>query len=94
MLERAALKLKLNFRLMLRKGLGSPVIDVKVKKDSLLVDLLKFFGILAGRCGSVVVGERDSIFFLFLITETLSINRSTDLTVRPLTKGTTAMASE
>ena len=58
MLERATLKPKLNFRSMLRKGLGSPVIDVKVKKDSLLADLLKFFGILAGRCGSVVVRER------------------------------------
>ena len=55
---RATLKPKLNFRSMLQKGLGSPVIDVKVKKDSLLVDLLKFFGILAGRCGSVVVRER------------------------------------
>ena len=52
------MKPKLNFRSMLRKGLGSPVIDVNVKKDSLLVDLLKCFGILAGRCGSVVVRER------------------------------------
>ena len=30
---------------MLWKGLGSPVIDVSVKKDSLLVYVLKFFGI-------------------------------------------------
>ena len=52
------MKPKLNFPSMLRKGLGSPVIDVNVKKDSLLVDLLKFFGILAGRCDSVVVRER------------------------------------
>ena len=58
MLDGATLKPKLNFRSMLRKGLGSPVIDVKVNKDSLLVDLLKFFAILAGRCGSVVVRER------------------------------------
>ena len=72
MLERATLKPKLNFRSMLRKGLGSPVIDVNVKKDSLLVDLLKCFGILAGRCGSVVVRQRFSFFSI----ETLSINRS------------------
>ena len=58
MLERVTLKPKLNFRSMLRKGLGSPVIDVNVKKDSLLVDILKFFGILAGGCDSVVVRER------------------------------------
>ena len=53
---------------MLRKGLGSPVIDVKVKKDSLLVDLLKFFGILAGRCDSVVVYQPilcTDCYFLF-----------------------------
>ena len=71
MLERATLKPKLNFRSMLRKGLGSPVIDVIVKKDSLLVDLLKFFEILAGRCGSVVVKD---IRFSFFLIETLSIN--------------------
>ena len=58
MLERVTLKPTLNFRSMLRKGPGSPVIDVNVKKDSLLVDILKFFGILAGRCGSVVLRER------------------------------------
>ena len=29
------------------------------KTDSLLVYVLKFFGILAGRCGSVVVRERE-----------------------------------
>ena len=40
--------------------LGSPVIDVSLK-DSLLVYVLKFFGISAGRCGSIVVWERDSI---------------------------------
>ena len=58
MLERVTLKPTLNFRSMLRKGPGSPVIDVNVKKDSLLVDILKFFGILAGRCCSVVLRER------------------------------------
>ena len=41
------------------KGLGSPVIDVSVKRDSLLAYRLKFFGILAGGCVSVVVRERD-----------------------------------
>ena len=41
------------------KGLGSPVIDVTDKKDSLLVHVLNVFVILAGRCGSVVVRERD-----------------------------------
>ena len=41
------------------KGTGSPVIGVTLKKDSLLVYVLKFFGILARRCGSVVVRERD-----------------------------------
>ena len=35
------------------------MIDVTVKKDSLLIYVLKFFGILARRCGSVVVRERD-----------------------------------
>ena len=36
-----------------------PVVDVTVKKDNLLLYVLKLFGILAGRCGSVVVRERD-----------------------------------
>ena len=49
----------LNLRLKLWKGLGSPVIDVSVKRDSLLVYRLKFFGILAGLSGIVVVRERD-----------------------------------
>ena len=35
------------------------MIDVTAKKDSLLIYVLKFFAILAGRCGSVVVRERD-----------------------------------
>ena len=50
----------------------SSIIDVTVKKDSLLVYVINFFGILAGRCGSLVVRERDqllrpwvAIFFLF-----------------------------
>ena len=39
--------------------LGSPVIDVTVKKDSLLVYLLKILGFLAGSCGNVSgMGER------------------------------------
>ena len=51
-----------NLREKLWKGMGTPVIDdVTVKKDSLLVYVLNFFGILAGRCGSVVVRERDRI---------------------------------
>ena len=41
------------------KGPGSPVIDLSGKKDSLLVYVLNFFEILAERCGSVVVMERD-----------------------------------
>ena len=34
---------QVEFSFNVRKGLGSPVIDVRVKKDSLLVDLLNFF---------------------------------------------------
>ena len=48
----------MNLHEKLWKGLGSPVIDVSIKRDSLPVDVLKFFEILAGRCGSVVVRER------------------------------------
>ena len=47
-LERTTLKPKLNLRF----------IDVSVKKDCLLVYILKFFEFLAGRWGSVVVQER------------------------------------
>ena len=43
-LERTTLKPELNFRYNLRNS----------QKDSLLEYLLKFFGILAGWCGSVV----------------------------------------
>ena len=50
---------QLEFTWKLRKGLGSPVIDVTVKKDSLLVYVLEFFGILAGTRGGVLVRERD-----------------------------------
>ena len=47
------MKPKLNLRLKLWKGLGSPVIDETVKKDTLLVYvLINFFGILADRCSS------------------------------------------
>ena len=59
MLERKTLKPKLNFCSKIRRGLGSPVIDETVKKDSLLVYVHNYFGILVGRCGSVVVRERD-----------------------------------
>ena len=61
---------------MLRKGPGSPVIDVNVKKDSLLVDILKFFGILAGRCCSVYSSAKREIRFSFFLVEILPINRS------------------
>ena len=37
----------------------SRVVDVLVPENSLLVYVLKFFGILAVRCGSVVMRERD-----------------------------------
>ena len=46
-------------RQKLWNGLGSPVIDVSGKKDSLLVYVLTFFEILVAHCGSVVVRERD-----------------------------------
>ena len=46
-LERTTLKPKLNQRLKLWKGLGSPVIDVSVKNNSWLVYVLTFFGFLA-----------------------------------------------
>ena len=51
-LERTKVKPKLNLRLKLWKGLGSPVIDETVKKDTLLVYVINFFGILADRCSS------------------------------------------
>ena len=35
------------------------VIDVTVKKDSVLVYVLKFFLNFGGRCGSVVLRKRD-----------------------------------
>ena len=41
------------------KGYGHLMIDVTVKKGSLLVYVLNFFEILAGRCGSVEVRVRD-----------------------------------
>ena len=53
------MKSKLNLRLKLWKRIGSPVIDVSIKRDSLLVYILKFFGILTGGCGSVVVRDRN-----------------------------------
>ena len=39
--------------------LGPPFIDVSVTKNSLLVYVLNVYGILAGRCGSVVVSRGD-----------------------------------
>ena len=57
--ERTTLETKLNLRLKLWKGPGSAVIDVSVKKNSLLVCVRKFLGILVGQCGSVEVRERD-----------------------------------
>ena len=59
LIERTKLKPKLNLRLKLWKGLGSPVIDVTVRNDSLLVYVLNFSGIMADRCGSVVAREID-----------------------------------
>jgi len=47
---------------------------VTVKKDSLLVYVLKFFGILAGRCASQSVGREIRIRglqFSFFLIETL-----------------------
>ena len=75
---------EVEFTLKLWKGLGAPVIDVAVKKDSLLVCVLKYFGILVSRCGSVVVRERDKdtkdqglidpgLRFSFFLIETLKI---------------------
>ena len=57
-LRKNELKLKPKLKPKL-KELGSPVIDVTVKEGSLLVYVLNFFGISAGRCGSVVIRERD-----------------------------------
>ena len=48
----------MNLREKLWKGLGSTVIDVTVKKDSLLAYVLNFFGILTVRCGSAMVREK------------------------------------
>ena len=56
--ERTTLKPKLNFVKSYEKGLGHLFkIHVTVKEDSLLVYVLKFFGNLAGRCGSAVVSK-------------------------------------
>ena len=43
MLERTALEPKCNFCVNLWEGLGSPVIEVTVKKDTLSLCVLKFF---------------------------------------------------
>ena len=60
------LRPKSNLRSKLWKGLGPPVIEVTVKKDSLVVYVLTIFGILAGRCGSVVVREKDEDMKLWI----------------------------
>ena len=80
------LKPKLHLHQKLWKGLGSPVINISVKRDSLLVYVFKFFELLARRCDSVVVRGRDKenninkssgfdpgLLFSFLSTEALSI---------------------
>ena len=59
------MKPKLNLRLKLWKGLGSPVIDETVKKDTLLVYVINFFGILAGPFGSLVVSLVGGDFLSF-----------------------------
>ena len=43
---------------ILWRALGSPVIDVTVKKGKLLACVLNFFGILVRPYGNVVVRER------------------------------------
>ena len=53
------MKPKLNLHQKLWKGLGSPVINISVKKYSLLGYVFKFFGVLAGQCDSVVVRGRN-----------------------------------
>ena len=45
---------QVEFTLKFMEGARFTAIDVSVKRDSLLVYALKFFGILTGRCGSVV----------------------------------------
>ena len=50
---------QVEFTLKVMKRARVSCIDVTVKKDSLLVYVLKFFRIVAGRCGSVVVRERE-----------------------------------
>ena len=45
-------QVEFTFKILLWKGLGSPVIDETVKKDTLLVYVINFFGILADRCSS------------------------------------------
>ena len=81
------LKPKLHLHQKLWKRLGSPVINISVKKYSLLVYVFKLFGVLAGQCDSVVVRGRDKeikvpgsrsefdpgLLFSFLLTEALSI---------------------
>ena len=81
------LKPKLHLHQKLWKRLGSPVINISVKKYSLLVYVFKLFGVLAGQCDSVAVRGREKeikvpgsrsefdpgLLFSFLLTEALSI---------------------
>ena len=55
--ERRWSQVELSLKFMKRARVNA--IDVTVKKDSLSVYVLNFFGILAGRWGSLVVRERD-----------------------------------
>ena len=58
-LRKNEVEVQVEFTLKIMERVGSPDIDVTVKTDSLLVYVFHFFGILADRCGSVVVRERD-----------------------------------
>ena len=58
-LKKNEVEVQVEFTLKLWKGIESPVIDVSGEKDTLLVYVLNFFGILAGQFGSVVIRQRD-----------------------------------
>ena len=58
-LRKNEVEAQIEFALTVMESEGSAVIDVPVKKDSLLVYVLKFFVILADRRGSEVIRERD-----------------------------------
>ena len=52
-------QVEFTFKVMERASIVSPVIAVSVKKNSLLVKVLKLFGIWAGLCGCVMLREKD-----------------------------------